>query len=180
MNCCYFWKQTILLSSHNKLLLFQLCIHIICIVYNFKNLSTVCAQSGEQLTCGWLGLGKLCYFYCTISTVGSVTHHRWPWIEHPQYFVAGHSQLWTSFQTRIEHFQCLLGQFEDKTEPILHFVTLIFARELGQIVFTTITGHTMWTYGRNGTVLGMACCKVVCLQDPFVIYASCTLWPSVT
>jgi hypothetical protein len=92
-------------------------------------------------------------YYCTISTVGSVTCHRRPWTEHPQYFVAGHSQLWTSFQTRIQYFWCLLGHFEDKTEPILHSVTLIFARELGPIVFTTVTGHTLWTYGRNGTVL---------------------------
>ena len=63
------------------------------------------------------------------------------------------SQLWTSFQTRIQYFWCLIGHFDDKTEPILCSVTLIFAHELGPIVFTTITGHTLWTYGCNGTVL---------------------------
>ena len=84
------------------------------------------------------------------STVGSVTCHRRLWTEHPQYFVAA---SWTSFQTRIQYFWCLLGHFDDKTEPILCSVTLIFAHELGPIVFTTITGHTLWTYGWNGTVL---------------------------
>ena len=93
--------------------------------------------------------------YCTISTVGSVTCHRRPWTEHLQYFIVGHSWLWTSFQTRIQYFQCLLGHFEDKTEPILHSITLIFTCELGPIVFTTVTGHTLWTYGRNGTVSWM-------------------------
>jgi len=78
----------------------------------------------------------------------------WLWTEHPQYFIAGYSQLWTSFQTRIQYFQCLLGYFEDKTEPILHSITLVFTCELGPIVFTTITGHTLWTYSWNGTVIG--------------------------
>ena len=82
--------------------------------------------------------------YCTISTCtistracrfshASQATMNLPWIqvEHLQYFVMGHSQLWSSFQTRTWHFQCLWSYSEDKTEPILHLVTLIFVHELG-------------------------------------------------
>ena len=35
------------------------------------------------------------YKYCTITTLGSVTHHDWPWIEHLKHFLMCHNQPWT-------------------------------------------------------------------------------------
>jgi hypothetical protein len=43
-------------------------------------------------------------YYCTITTLGSVAHRNWPWIENPKHFIMCHDQPWTPPYTRLRVF----------------------------------------------------------------------------
>ena len=87
--------------------------------------------------------------YCTISTKCSVTGHKWLWIEH---FRSGHGPPWTlacvDFCEVLAHFGLFCLQMN--SFGACHGQNL--AREHRLVVFTSVTHHTLWTVGQNGTV----------------------------
>jgi hypothetical protein len=82
-----------------------------------------------------------------------VMRHRHLWIEHPIQFVMGHRHPWTWLHRRFTDFLRPTGQFGCKNEPIWVLSSQNFPCELGLTTFTSVTRHTLWTYGRIGTVL---------------------------
>ena len=90
--------------------------------------------------------------YCTISTKCSVTDHKQLWTEHLRCFVTGRRWLWTLRKVSFCIISAYLAQFGLKNEQFWCLSRLNFACEHCLQVLTSVTRHTPWTLGRNGTV----------------------------